>query len=297
MPTFATRAPITATLSTAGARVRVAASERSGEKDGSVAITIELPVGSKLALNLAWTDVRAEGPLGDCEPDMASGQVHRENIAALRANLAAGAVVIGHIAATADIEGGTASVRIGDIAEYQGTTGKVRIGHALSDIELDGSSGSFDIDRAEGNVIATAANCPIRIGRLTRGQAELTNASGGIEIGVSHGTVARVTPTAPRAPAANPCRHTKTPATPTTRSRSTPAPGSTTSSSTARLSESHRPETVHMSTSQRHGPLAQSHWRHRSWSAVFPPHPRRRLRRSTPPAASRGRLLQPGRHP
>jgi hypothetical protein len=139
--------------------------------------------------------VHAEGLLGDCELDMASGQVQLENIAALRANLAAGAVVIGHTAATADIEGGTASVRIGDIAgvaKYHGTTGKVRIGHALSDIELDGSSGSFDIDRAEGNVIATTANCPIRIGRLTRGQTELTNASGGIEIGISHGTVARV---------------------------------------------------------------------------------------------------------
>src|ERR1700678_2085670 len=33
----------------------------------------------------AWTDVHADGPLGDCELDMASGQVQCARIAALRA--------------------------------------------------------------------------------------------------------------------------------------------------------------------------------------------------------------------
>jgi hypothetical protein len=236
---------------------------------------------------------------------MASGQVQLENIAALRANLAAGAVVIGHTAATVDIEGGTASVRIGDIAgvaKYHGTTGKVRIGHALSDIELDGSSGSFDIDRAEGNVIATTANCPIRIGRLTRGQTELTNASGGHrDRHQPRHPSPGWTPTAPRAPSATPCRHTQTPTTPTTpttKLRSTPAPGSATSSSTARPSES--PPTrngahAHLATT-RASRLSRIGDRAHGWRCS------RRIRDADTGdrhlrRAHATRLLLPGRHP
>jgi hypothetical protein len=234
MSVFTTPEPITATLTTAGARVRVAASERSdtvvlvepinsansshlkvaentevdffagelsikttkpGDKNGSVAITIELPAGSRLVLNTASTDVRADGLLGDCQLHMASGQVQLDHIAALKAELTAGAVGIGHIAGTATIEGGAAGVRIGEVTgvvRYEGSTGKVWIGRAWSDLDLSGAGGSFDIDRADGSVIAKAADCPIRIGRITHGQAELTNASGGIGIGIGEDTAASV---------------------------------------------------------------------------------------------------------
>ncbi|SHG22110.1 DUF4097 family beta strand repeat-containing protein [Streptoalloteichus hindustanus] len=234
MPAFATPEPITATLTTAGARVRVAASHRSdtvvlvepinsadksdvrvaentevdfsagelsirttksGDKTGSVAITVELPIGSRLVLNTAWTDVRADGLLGDCELNTASGQVRLDHIAALRANLSTGGVEIGHVDGSAVIEGGAAGVRIGEVTglvRYQGSTGKIWIGHAWSDVEFGSARGSVDVDRAEGSVIANAGDCPIRIGRMTRGQAELTNASGGIEVGISEGAVASV---------------------------------------------------------------------------------------------------------
>ncbi|QDY80101.1 DUF4097 family beta strand repeat-containing protein [Streptomyces qinzhouensis] len=234
MPTFATPQPVNVTLTTAGARVRIAASDRpdtvvrvqpvnsanashvkvaegtkvdlsgrelsvsttkSGEKNGSVVITIELPAGSGLALNTAWTEVRADGPLGHCELDLASGQVELDRIAALRARFTAGSVAIGHIAGSAEVDGGSAGLRIGEVAgvlKYQGATGKIWIGHALSDVELSSAQGSFDIDRAEGSVNATADNCPIRIGRMTRGLAKLMNGSGGIEIGIGQGTAAQV---------------------------------------------------------------------------------------------------------
>ncbi|QFU91942.1 hypothetical protein [Amycolatopsis sp. YIM 10] len=217
MTTYTTPEPITAKLSTAGAKVLVVASERtdtvvlvepidktsktdvkvaertevafadgalsikttkSGDKNGSVAITVELPAGSKLVLNTAWTEVHAEGPLGDCELNPASGQIQ-----------------LAHVTGTTHIEGGAADVRIAEAdgpVRYSGSTGKVRIGHARSDVELRGSGGSFDIDHAEGDVFASTGNCPIRIGRMTRGQAELTNAAGGIEIGIGEGTIAFV---------------------------------------------------------------------------------------------------------
>lgn len=234
MPTFATPKPITATVTTSGAQVRVTATDRpdtvvlveplnsasktdvkvaqntkvdfaggelsikttkSGAHQGSVAISVELPAGSRLALNLAFTDVRADGRLGDCALELASGQVQLDHIAALRGNFASGSVAVRHIAGAAAIEGSPAEVRIGEVegvVTYQGAAGELRIGHALSDVSLTGANGSFEIDRAEASVTAKAANCPIRVGRLTRGQADLMNAAGGIRIGIDEGTAALV---------------------------------------------------------------------------------------------------------
>lgn len=234
MTTYTTPNPITATLTTAGAKVRVTATERpdtvvrveplnsasktdlkvaegtevdftdgelsikttkSGDKSGSVAITVELPAGSRLVLNTAWTDVHADGPLGDCAVSTASGQVRLDRVTALRGNLADGGLTVEHVTGIVDIDGGAAGVRLGEVegtVRYQGTTGRVWIGHAHSDVDLGGSNGSFTVDRADGGVTARAAACPIRVGRLTRGHADLSNASGGIEIGIAEGVAAEV---------------------------------------------------------------------------------------------------------
>jgi hypothetical protein len=216
MPTFATPEPITATVTVAGARVRVAASNRadtvvlvepidkasqsdvkvasktrvnfaggqltvkttvSGGKNGSVAITIDLPAGSSLVAYLAHSSVHADGPLGVCELHMASGRAQLDRVSTLQANISAGEVAVGHIAGRASIES---------------RAGQIRIGHASADLELSGASSSLDIDRADGSVTATTADSPIRIGRLTRGQAKLMNGSGNIEIGISDDTAASV---------------------------------------------------------------------------------------------------------
>jgi hypothetical protein len=46
--------------------------------------------------------------------------------------------------------------------------------------------------RGKGEVTATTGHGAIRIGRLTRGEAKLTNGSGDIEVGISEGTAADV---------------------------------------------------------------------------------------------------------
>ena len=76
--------------------------------------------------------------------------------------------------------------------KYEGSTGKVWIGNASADVELGGATGSFDIDRADASVIAKAAHCPIRIGRMSHGVADLANAPGGIEVGLAEGTAVQV---------------------------------------------------------------------------------------------------------
>lgn len=234
MPTFTTPGPIAATVEVAGARVRVTASDRTdtvvlvepingasrsdvkvagktkvdftggqlsvktttpGDKGGSVAITIDLPVGSSLAAYLAHSSVQADGPIGRCELHLASGQVRLDRIDALRANIATGEVAIGRIAGRADIDGGAFAVRIGEVEGTVGLSssgGHAWIGHASAGLDLSSGRGDFDIDRADGNITATTGNGAIRIGRMTHGQAKLTNGSGNIEVGISEGTAASI---------------------------------------------------------------------------------------------------------
>ena len=234
MPAFDTPGPIAATVVVAGAVVRVTASDRTntvvlvepideaspshvkvasktkvdfaggqlsvktttpGDKSGSVAITIDLPAGSSLAAYLAHSSVQVDGPVGQCELHMASGQVQLDRIGGLQANISAGEVAIGHIAGRASIDGGAFAVRIGEAEGPVGITssgGQAWIGHAAADLEVSSGSGSLDIDRADGSVTATTASGAIRIGRMTHGQAKLMNGSGDIEVGIGEGTAAYI---------------------------------------------------------------------------------------------------------
>jgi hypothetical protein len=234
MPTFATPGPIAATVVVAGAQVRVTASDRTdtvvlvepinkasqsdvkvanktkvdfaggqlsvkttvaGDKNGSVAITIDLPTGSSLVAYLAHSSVHADGSFGECELHLASGRVQLDRISALQANIAAGEVTIGHIAERANIDGAAYAMRISEVEDtvnLSSSGGQTWIGHASADLDLSSGHGGFDIDRADGSVTAKTGDGAIRIGRLTRGQAELLNRSGNIEVGLSEGTAATV---------------------------------------------------------------------------------------------------------
>jgi hypothetical protein len=234
MPTFATPGPIAAIVEVAGAQVRATASNRTdtvvlvepinkasrsdvkvadktkvdfadgqlsvktttpGDKSGSVAITVDLPAGSSLTAYLAHSSVQVDGPVGQCELHLASGEVQLDRVDALQASIASGEVTIGHIDGRASIDGGKFAMRIGEVKGTVGLSssgGQAWIGHAAADLDLSSGSGGFDIDRADGGITAETASGAIRIGRMTNGQAKLTNGSGNIEVGISEGTAASI---------------------------------------------------------------------------------------------------------
>jgi hypothetical protein len=234
MHTFATPGPITATVQVAGARVRVTASDRtdtvvlvepvdetnpsdvkvadktkvdfaggrltvkttvSGDKNGSIAITIDVPADSSLVAYLSHSDVRADGSFGECELHMAKARVELDRIDALQATISAGEVAIRHIAGRAAISGAAIAVRIGEVegaVELTSSGGQTWIGHAMTDLDLSSGTGGFDIDRADSGVTAKTGDGAITIGRLTRGPAELSNRSGNIEVGIRAGANALV---------------------------------------------------------------------------------------------------------
>ena len=234
MPAFTTPGPIAATVVVAGARVRVTAGDRtdtvvlvepvdqsresdvevagrtkvdfadgrlsvkttvSGDKSGSVAITIDLPAGSDLVAYLAHSSVRGDGSFGGCELHTASSRVELDRVDSLRANISAGEVAVGHVAGRVDVDGSVVAARIGEVGggvRFSSSGGQTWIGHAAADLDLRSGSGGFDVDRADGSVTAKTGSGAIRIGRLTRGQAELSNRSGDIEVGIGEGTAALV---------------------------------------------------------------------------------------------------------
>lgn len=239
MTTFPTPGPIAATLELAGARVRVTASDRTdtvvtvqpiddsrkavkvaerttvdfsagrlsvktktaGERNGSVAITIELPTGSDLALYLAHSTVQVDGELGGCELHLASGQVQLGSVAALTADLASGDVTIDRVAGGATINGATFGMRIGEAVGtvvMRNSGGSLHIGTAAGGVDLAGARVDVQIERADGDATVDTSGGAIRIGRMSRGRARLRNASGDIRIGIAEGVPASVDATSDR---------------------------------------------------------------------------------------------------
>lgn len=206
MSTFATPGPIAATVSVAGAQVRVNASDRAdtvvlvepidrasrsdvkvadrtkvefaagrlsvkttvaGDKTGSIAITIDLPAGSGLVANLAHSGLQADGPLGEFKLHMASSRVQLDRIESVAANVSTGEVVISHIAGSASIDGGTCDL---DIGEVVGTVGLVK------------SGGRVRIGHALADLDLSASSCNFDIDRAD-GSVTATTSSGAIRIG------------------------------------------------------------------------------------------------------------------
>ncbi|MCD0447297.1 DUF4097 domain-containing protein [Glycomyces sp. A-F 0318] len=167
----------------------------SGIRSGSVDIAIDLPAGSSLTAYLGHASVDAEGPLGECELHAAASRVRLDRVDALQANLGAGELEVGRVAGPVRIDGGVVGVRIGEAGGavvLANAGGRTWIGHASGALDLSSGSGGFDIDRADDGVTASTGEGDIRIGRLTRGKATLSNGSGNIEVGVAEGVAARV---------------------------------------------------------------------------------------------------------
>lgn len=177
MPTFTTPHPITAALTTAGAQIHLTATDRP---DTTVHIAPLNKAGEKIAENTTIAYAAGELTIKTKKPGARTGSIaHLDHIATLQAQIAAT---------------------------------DLHIAHAHADIDLTGSSGTVTITRADAGVTAKAAACPLRITYLTHGPADLSNASGGIEIGLpkdapasvdadsTKGTVHNTAPTAPGTP-------------------------------------------------------------------------------------------------
>jgi hypothetical protein len=161
-------------------------------RPGSIDIDIELPVDSRVDAK-AWTEVRADGRLGESSFDTAAGAVHLDETGKLRVRTAAGDVSVGRSAGPADLKTASGKIRIGDVegpVAAKTANGDITLGAVSGDVSVNTANGDIAVDRATGSVEAKTAYGSVRIGEVVRGSVSLKTAFGELEVGVREGTAA-----------------------------------------------------------------------------------------------------------
>lgn len=147
-------------------------------RGGAVDVDIALPSRSRLQASTASADVYADGLLGDCRFSSASGRVSLDAI-------------------EGDVKADTAS---GDVGANS-VLGCVSISTASGDAVLEAIDGELNFQAASGgltvgvlrgNARAQTASGPTIVTTAVTGSLRARTGSGDVEIGIPHGTAARL---------------------------------------------------------------------------------------------------------
>jgi DUF4097 and DUF4098 domain-containing protein YvlB len=159
---------------------------------GSVDVTVELPERSSLRADTGVADFRCDGRLDEVDVKTGAGQVRLDQTGALRVRSSAGNVAVEQASGRAEIVAAgdmTIGVVAGD-ADVKNLNGKTWIGRVGGNVRVKSANGDVTIDDAGRDVTVKTANGSIRLGQVARGSVTIETASGGLEIGVRHGTAA-----------------------------------------------------------------------------------------------------------
>ncbi|MGA5465070.1 DUF4097 family beta strand repeat-containing protein [Mycobacterium sp. NPDC050041] len=145
---------------------------------GAVDVDIALPSRSRLQASTASADVYADGLLGDCRFSSASGRVALDVVEGnLKADTASGDVAVRSVAGPVSIS--TAS---GDAV--------VELLHG--ELNFQAASGGLTVGELHGNARAQTASGPTTVTTAVTGSLRARTGSGDVEIGLPHGTAARL---------------------------------------------------------------------------------------------------------
>jgi DUF4097 and DUF4098 domain-containing protein YvlB len=147
-------------------------------RGGAVNVDIALPSRSRLQASTASADVQADGPLGDCRFSSASGRVTLDVVEGdLKADTASG-----DVGATSVLGCVSISTASGD-AVVQALDGE---------LNFQAASGGLTVGSLRGNVRAQTASGSTVVTTAVNGSLSVRTGSGDVEIGVPHGTAARL---------------------------------------------------------------------------------------------------------
>ncbi|GAB3401203.1 DUF4097 family beta strand repeat-containing protein [Flindersiella endophytica] len=162
-------------------------------RSGSVRVRVRLPEGSNVRVKTASADLHGSGRFGNTELNTASGDLHVENVASLRAECASGDINCRTVDGDARVTTASGSVsveRVGGNAEASSASGDARIGEVNGDLRINTASGDAAVEVAHGSVTGKFASGDLRVGRVERGQVHVDGASGDVYLGVATGTAA-----------------------------------------------------------------------------------------------------------
>jgi hypothetical protein len=185
-----------ATVILDGARLRVRVPRRLnlfGQSD-SVDVRVELPTGSRLAIQSGYGSVRIRGTVGASRITAKYGNVTADEVGDLVLATPYGTAEIAVVAGTLDATAGHGHVRVGRVAgaaQLRGAHGTIEVGEADGPVDA-ATSGPLTIDRSRADVTARSAHGAIRVRSAETGVLRLENGYAEVEVGVPSGVAAWV---------------------------------------------------------------------------------------------------------
>jgi hypothetical protein len=143
----------------------------------SVDVHVDLPEGSRLELQGGSVEFECTGSFGDSRVQLASGQARIASTAGLRVETASGELIVDRVA--------------GDL-RVRSASGNVRVGEVDGTVDVKAASANVSLERVASSVAMKLASGNARIGSAVRGSVSVYAASGGLELGIPHGTSARL---------------------------------------------------------------------------------------------------------
>ena len=95
-------------------RIGIPAKNQYFGPSGSVAVTVQLPAGSRLEVKAASAELRAEGRFGDVAVRSEHGSIQFDDVASARITTAAGDVSVGRLNGSAEIRTSKGDIRIAE---------------------------------------------------------------------------------------------------------------------------------------------------------------------------------------
>ncbi|MFF4749188.1 DUF4097 family beta strand repeat-containing protein [Streptomyces sp. NPDC002514] len=160
-------------------------------RTGTVDVSVALPTGSHTDTTGSWTQVLAEGRLGETRVKTSTGDVHLDATGPLHLTASHGPVTINHIQGPAEITTSSGSLRIGTIdgpAVLKNSHGTTTVHTVTGELRVNGANGDIDIEHATNSLTATTAHGTLRVNHATRGTLQLHTSHGAIDIGIHHDT-------------------------------------------------------------------------------------------------------------
>ncbi|MEU3608578.1 DUF4097 family beta strand repeat-containing protein [Streptomyces sp. NPDC035033] len=162
-------------------------------RTGVVDVTVELPAGSRVEVDGAWTQVLGEGRLGGVRVKTSAGDARFDTTGPLHLTASHGSISVDRVEGPTEITTSSGSVRVGLIdgtGVLKNSHGTTTVGAVTGELRVSGAHGDITVDRAEDSVTATTAHGTVRIGEVARGTVRLETNYGAIDVGVREGTAA-----------------------------------------------------------------------------------------------------------
>lgn len=138
-----------------------------------VHVTVRLPAGGDLNVNVASADVNATGRFAAATVGSASGDIALEQVDGdASVKTASGDVRVG---------------RVGGALQLQSASGDLTAEHVSGALTAKSASGDITVERAATSVTVGTASGDIRIGAASAGEVEASTASGDVTVGVVPG--------------------------------------------------------------------------------------------------------------